>query len=73
MSGFHITVQQFTCIQDFKTGLVFFGPLLPEFGVHLINIVCEVVGVPNWNACGRVVRAPDLKSGGPRFESCSDH
>ena len=22
---------------------------------------------------GRVVRAPDLKSGGPRFESHSDH
>ena len=54
MSGFHITVQQFTCIQDFKTGLLFFGPLLPEFGVQLINIVCEVVGVPNWNACACV-------------------
>ena len=26
-----------------------------------------------WRQCGCVVRAPDLKSGGPGFKSCSDH
>ena len=26
-----------------------------------------------WRQCGRVVRAPDLESGGPGFKSRSDH
>ena len=26
-----------------------------------------------WRQCGQVVRVPDLKSGGPRFKSRSDH
>ena len=69
--------------QDLKSPIV--SMALVRHGLCLeenLNLYSLGTGLPRslsalekrlWRQRGRVFRAPDLKSGGRRFKSCSDH